>query len=208
MKMCYAVLSLLVAVFCAAAVEAADNPATNIINDHYCMTCHGVDGRGNESIQAPRLAGMEFWYLKRQLENFRAGLRGDHTDDDAGLAMRAAAAKLTDESITELVSWVSEWPYQPAEVTLTANVDAGRGLFQSCAACHGEQAQGNAALGAPALAGQNDWYLVTQLKNFQAGLRGSHPQDQYGAQMRQMADTLPGETAILNVVSFINTLGR
>ena len=36
-------------------------------NDRYCTTCHGTDGRGNYGIKAPRLAGMEPWYLKRQL---------------------------------------------------------------------------------------------------------------------------------------------
>ena len=45
-------------------------------DDRYCTTCHGTDGRGNEGIEAPRLAGMEDWYLRRQLENFRAGIRG------------------------------------------------------------------------------------------------------------------------------------
>ncbi|MEC9086505.1 MAG: c-type cytochrome, partial [Pseudomonadota bacterium] len=45
-------------------------------NDRYCTTCHGTDGRGNEGTEAPRLAGMEDWYLRRQLENFRAGIRG------------------------------------------------------------------------------------------------------------------------------------
>ena len=32
-------------------------------NDRYCTTCHGTDGRGNEGTEAPRLAGMEDWYL-------------------------------------------------------------------------------------------------------------------------------------------------
>lgn len=189
-------------------VTAAETVPDEVYNDRYCQTCHGSDGRGNYGVQAPRLAGMEPWYLKLQLEKFRSGIRGTHPRDEEGLAMQPMAAKLTDESIADIVDWVGSWPYVPAEITIAGNTNIGRTLYQPCAACHGEQAQGNAALGAPALAGQNDWYLVTQLKNFKAGFRGSHPEDTQGAQMSVMARALADDTAINNVVSYINTLGR
>ena len=35
-----------------------------------CVTCHGVDGRGNEAIGAPKIAGMEAWYVRDQLQGF------------------------------------------------------------------------------------------------------------------------------------------
>ena len=77
-------------------------------NDRYCTICHGSDGKGNEAIQAPRLAGMEAWYLKRQLENYRAGIRGNHAEDIAGIEMQPMAEKLSDESITDIIGWISE----------------------------------------------------------------------------------------------------
>ncbi len=175
-------------------------------DDRYCTTCHGSDGRGNYGVQAPRLAGMEGWYLIRQLENFRSGVRGTHPQDIEGIAMRPMAAKLDDESIADIVAWVGDWPYVPAEVTIAGDSAAGERLYATCAACHGQRAEGNEALGAPALAGQNDWYLVTQLKNFMAGYRGSHPDDSYGQQMLTMARTLVDEQGVLNVVSYINNL--
>jgi len=174
-------------------------------NDRYCTTCHGTEGKGNEGIQAPRLAGMEGWYLRRQLENFRAGIRGTHPMDREGIVMQPMA-NLSDESMADIVEWVGGWPYVPAEVTITGDAAAGRSLYGVCATCHGDQAQGNVAMGAPALAGQNDWYLVTQLKNFVAGYRGKHAGDAYGQQMAAMVSGLGNETAILNVVSYINTL--
>jgi cytochrome c553 len=103
---------------------------------------------------------------------------------------------------------IGGWEYKPAEITLQADAAAGAPLYAACASCHGSAAEGNEALGAPALAGQNDWYLFTQLKNFKAGYRGTHAGDTYGAQMAPMAAALPDDTAILNVVSYINTLGR
>lgn len=176
-----------------------------LYDDRYCTTCHGTDGKGNEGVEAPRLAGMEDWYLRRQLENFRAGIRGVHPMDTGGIAMRSMA-KLTDESIRDIEKWVGGWEYTPAEITIEGDVDAGQALYGACAICHGFEAKGNASLGAPALAGQNDWYLVTQLKNFVAGYRGRHEDDLYGQQMSTMVGTLTDEAAIRDVVAYINSL--
>lgn len=54
----------------------------------------------------------------------------------------------------------------------------------ACAACHGDRGQGNSALGAPRLAGQQPDYLLRQLQAFKNGQRGYDPQDSHGAQMR------------------------
>ena len=164
-------------------------------DDRYCTTCHGTDGRGNEGVQAPRLAGMEPWYLKRQLENYRDGIRGAHPDDIEGLAMQPMAAMLTDASIQDIIEWAGGWNYVPAEHTISGDIDAGRVLYQPCATCHGADAEGNEALGAP-------------LRNFLAGYRGVHPRDVYGAQMRVMTTGLSGENDINNVVAYINSLSE
>ena len=195
---------ILLSMIAATATAAEREP----FDDRYCATCHGADGRGNEGVQAPRLAGMEPWYLQRQLENYRAGIRGAHPDDIEGAAMQPMAAKLTDESIQAIIEWVGSWNYVPAEHTISGDVEAGRALYQVCATCHGAAAEGNEALAAPALAGQNDWYMVTQLSNYLAGYRGVHPQDTYGAQMRAMTTSLSGENDINNVVAYINSLSE
>lgn len=178
------------------------------MDDRYCMTCHGAEGQGNSGIAAPRIAGMEPWYLKRQLENFRSGVRGTHAEDEQGLAMQPMAAKLSDESIDDIVDWVGTFDYVPAQATIEGNANRGRNAYRSCATCHGAEGEGNEAFGAPALAGQNDWYLVTQLNNFKAGYRGAHPDDSFGATMIPMARSLANDQAVLDVVSYINTLGR
>jgi cytochrome c553 len=189
----------------AAMAEVPHEPVTH----KFCTTCHGTDGIGSEGIQAPRLAGMESWYLKRQLELFRAGGRGVHPMDLEGMEMQPMAAILTDAEIEDVVQWASTWEYVPAQPTIDdGNVEHGKQLFQTCVMCHGDQAQGNQAMNAPALQGQNDWYLVTQLKNFKAGYRGANPLDGYGAPMRVMTSGLTDEQAIIDVVSYINTLGR
>ena len=208
MKKFVTATTLILSALCSMASLAAEGDVgvAAAMDDRYCTTCHGVEGIGNIAIEAPRLAGMEAWYLKRQLENFRAGIRGTHGEDIQGIAMRPMAAKLSDESIADIVDWVGDWEYVAAEATVEGNVRQGRTAFQACAACHGANAQGNEALGAPALAGQNDWYLLTQLRNFRAGFRGSHQEDTFGSQMVTMSKTLTDDQAVIDVVSYINTL--
>jgi len=175
----------------------------------YCTTCHGTEGQGNVAIDAPRIAGMERWYLERQMNLFRDGLRGTHPEDLKGQEMQPMAAILDDQKLEQVLDWVGEWEYVAAEPTITGgNARNGRSLFRSCASCHGNEAEGREQMNAPALAGQNDWYLVQQLKNFKAGYRGYENADTYGNQMRLMAQQLADEQAILDVVSYINTLGR
>ena len=90
----------------------------------------------------------------------------------------------------------------------TVEGDAGRGKshYTSCGACHGAQAQGNYALQAPKLAGQDDWYLKRQLENFRNGVRGAHKQDTYGHQMVLMARSLQNEQSIDDLLAYLNTL--
>ena len=41
-----------------------------------CTACHGAKGEGNRALGAPNIAGMDAWYLSKQLENFTLGRRG------------------------------------------------------------------------------------------------------------------------------------
>lgn len=84
--------------------------------------------------------------------------------------------------------------------------DAGKTLYQSCVACHGGSAEGNAAMNAPALAGQQQAYLERQLQHFKQGIRGADPKDTAGAQMAAMAATLPTEQAVAEVSAYLASL--
>jgi cytochrome c oxidase subunit 2 len=173
----------------------------------YCTVCHGAEGNGNVAIRAPKIAGIEPWYLKRQFEHFRAGLRGTHEADRSGMEMRPVAETMDDATIADVAAYVRTFEPKPPPATVSGDAKQGRKLYQACAACHGAKAEGNSELQAPALAGQTDWYLVTQLERFQSGMRGSAPQDTQGAQMRAAVNALPDSTAVANVVAYLNTLG-
>ncbi len=95
-----------------------------------------------------------------------------------------------------------------AEISARPKGDAlaGQASFAVCAACHGAQGEGNKDLNAPKLSGQHGWYLRGQLVNYKNGLRGTHEDDAWGQQMAPMAATLADDTAINNVVAYIDTL--
>jgi len=175
----------------------------------YCTVCHGAQGNGNPAIRAPKISGMESWYLRRQLEAFRTGMRGTHPDDTAGQEMQPIGVRLHDEAATErAVEYVASFEPKSPPITITGDVARGRELYAACESCHGAKGEGNQSLGAPALAAGTDWYLVTQLQNYKAGLRGSDPRDTNGNQMRAIASTLPDTRAIIDVVAYINTFTR
>jgi cytochrome c oxidase subunit 2 len=73
-----------------------------------CTYCHGADGLGIQTMNAPRLAGMTDWYLARQLGNFRDGVRGAHRQDYYGLQMGLIGAILTDEQkINDVIAYIN-----------------------------------------------------------------------------------------------------
>jgi cytochrome c oxidase subunit 2 len=173
----------------------------------YCILCHGTNGNGNSAIRAPKISGMELWYIARQLEAFATGMRGAHPDDTAGQEMQPVGARLKSEStLAAATQFITSLPSGKVEKTISGDVQRGRALYAACAGCHGAKAEGNEALQAPALASRSDWYLVAQLEKYRRGLRGTDSRDIYGAQMRAAATELGEEQASTDVVAFINTL--
>jgi cytochrome c oxidase subunit 2 len=176
---------------------------------HYasCVACHGPEGAGNEALNAPRLAGLSPWYVRRQLELFRSGARGGDPDDTTGAQMVPFANSLSGPAaIADVAAYVGTLPAPEAAVAAQGDPDRGRRLYRTCANCHGEDGEGGWSFNAPALAGSAPWYLKAQLEKFRSGVRGAHPEDDYGPQMRAMARTLVGEASVDDVVAWISTL--
>lgn len=61
-----------------------------------CSSCHGSTARGNPTLGAPSLIGLDAAYAERQLKAFREGQRGAHPDDKWGAQMRVGASMLAD----------------------------------------------------------------------------------------------------------------
>lgn len=175
-----------------------------------CASCHGETGIGQANIAAPNIAGLPAWYVEAQLVKYRSGIRGAHPDDLEGLRMRPMSRQMMDEGeVKAVAAYVATLtPVKSAPSLKDADATAGAGSYAVCLACHGDKGQGNQALNAPPLAGQYDWYLVSQLKKFKGGIRGANPLDVTGGQMRPMSMVLADEQAMKNVVAHISTFSR
>ncbi len=75
-----------------------------------------------------------------------------------------------------------------------------------CVVCHGESGEGKDIMNSPGLAGQQDWYIARQLRNFREGIRGTDAKDLYGMQMRPMALTLAGDEDIEALAAYLSAL--
>lgn len=172
-----------------------------------CSACHGADGEGMAALNAPANAGQDPWYMTRQLKNFRVGIRGAHPDDAFGAQMRPMAMVLTnEEAIADVVAYITSLDMPEPPKTIEGDLELGRQAYETCVPCHGENGQGAMALDAPRLSNQHDWYIVRQLENFKAGIRGGHQNDIYGAQMRIMSQMLETDARVRAVAAYIATM--
>jgi len=173
-----------------------------------CTVCHGGNAEGNQALAAPRLSHLDPVDIVVQLENFRTGVRGGVGSSSAAMQMAPMAGVLQDSAAVENVAaYIASLPSVESATTVSGDTKLGRDYYnQFCSACHGAQAQGNHALNSPRLAGASDWYLEAQLNAFREGVRGTHPEDRTGRQMRAMAGVLPDDVAIQAVVAFIGSL--
>jgi cytochrome c553 len=161
-------------------------------------------------VNAPSIAGLPQWYIEAQLKKFKSGGRGTHFDDQTGMQMRPMAMSLAnDAEISSVAQYVAGLaPSRPAPQLTGGDATKGQATFAMCMACHGADAGGNEAMKAPPLNHASDWYLFASLGKFRAGIRGTNPADTSGGLMRPMAQSLPDEQAMKDVIAYIMTLKK
>jgi cytochrome c553 len=190
--------------------RAEDNPQRGKELYAACTACHGTQGEGNRSLNAPRLTHLAPVYIVAQLQKFKAGARGGSEASDSARQMAAIAATLADDqAMYDTAAYIATLGGGVSAVSVEADPEVGASYYrQFCAACHGPAAEGNLALNSPRLAGADDWYLVAQLDAFRSGARGNQAQDRTGRQMRAMAGVLPDDAAVAAVVAYIRSLAQ
>jgi len=132
-----------------------------------CAPCHGRDARGNQRLGAPNLANGIWLYGgdgATILASIADGRRG---------GMPSFAGAMPDDAIVDVVNYVeslSGLPHDPLRAQI------GKRSFSTCAACHGADAKGNKALGAPDLTdavwlyGRQHATLVETVRNGRSGV--------------------------------------
>lgn len=183
-------------------------PAAGQAQYAVCASCHGQQAEGNPALNAPRLNGLQTWYLERQLKYYQLGVRGAHPDDLYGRQMAPMANMLnSDEAIRNMAAYISQLAVTDAPDTISGDSARGMAIYNSnCAACHGNDGTGSWATDAPHIAGMSDWYVATQLTNFKAKIRGAHADDDYGEQMVSFATAMRNEQQMNDVIAYLNSL--
>lgn len=72
-----------------------------------CTACHGPQGKGNQTLNAPALVHSSDWYLVRSIEKFKSGVRGWSSEDGTAQVMRGMAMSLPDEqAMMDVVAYI------------------------------------------------------------------------------------------------------
>ncbi len=78
--------------------------------DNYVVPCESCHGPGNDGVGSafPRLAGQHAGYIKQQLQAWKSGARSNDPDQ----LMLAIAARLSDEQIEAVATYLARQPIQ------------------------------------------------------------------------------------------------
>lgn len=154
-----------------------------------CAACHGEKGVATAPT-FPNLAGQNYNYLLKELEDFRNGTR---TNATMSAIIKTVPVAPHHQNIKALAAYFSQFKLEQtgavaaSEGKLTeAEAKAGYRLYfegepaaqipiPACAACHLMTGMGNAPMAIPRLAGQNAAYVLAQLKAFASGQRHNGP---------------------------------
>jgi len=73
-----------------------------------CAACHGPDGGGIQPLNGAPLRASSDWYLLRQIQNFRSGIRGTNPLDTSGALMRPMSMTLADEqAMLDVIAYIA-----------------------------------------------------------------------------------------------------
>ena len=110
------------------------NATAGAANYAVCSACHGQRGEGNQQLNAPKLAGLNDWYMRRQLLDFQHGVRGAEKGDTFGPQMAPMAQLVAGSGhARERARAHQDAAGQPRARTVTGDVERGRRLFETCA---------------------------------------------------------------------------
>ena len=92
-------------------VNASPSPGNlhngNNLYQGKCGACHGGTAEGNPALKAPRLAGLDAAYIKRQFAQFRDGVRGTDPKDTPGRQMAMMAKTLaTERDLDDIIAFI------------------------------------------------------------------------------------------------------
>lgn len=164
-----------------------------------CISCHGENGWGSPAIRAPAIAGQPSVYLKKQLLDYRSGLRGTQSGDKWGAQMALMAQPLSDDDIAQLALHLAEQALWPGA---TANENPAPEAALPCLACHSKNRAGWTSSTAPILWGLSSDYLFRQLVAYRQGGRGGPVKGQAADPMTGVVSTSFSDDVLLDIARY------
>lgn len=153
--------------------QAAGDAEAGKTKSATCLACHGVDGNSANAVW-PKLAGQHPSYIKKQLREFKGGVRKNDL-------MSPMAMPLSEQDMDDLAAYFSSQAQTPGSAAAD-QVELGETLYRggnaatdvaACMACHGPSGMGNPAADFPRISGQHAAYLEKMLKDFRSGERSN-----------------------------------
>lgn len=157
----------------AAVVVKGDPKQAEATVNQVCAACHAVDGN-SASPANPKLAGLNYEYINKQLLNFKSGERKSPV-------MSGIVANLTPQDMQNLAAYYSAQQPKDAKARDQALALLGQKVYRggvqgsgvpACASCHGAQGKGIPTQ-FPRLAGQHTDYIYAELNKFRTGERAN-----------------------------------
>jgi len=162
-----------------------------------CQSCHGPKALGIDEQGTPRLAGIGYAYVVKQLTNFA-------NQDRVNVLMNVMAAGLTEEDRRNVAAYLNtlEPATEPSDLAAlkASGTEVGesyrgqvlvrygvRGKAPACQTCHGYNGRGADPI-YPAIGQQKYVYLVNQLKSWRDGSRANDPLGQMRAVAKNLSD--------------------
>lgn len=169
----------------------------------HCLVCHD----NKEMQRGPILDGLDEAYMLGQIQKFKLAQRGTHQYDYQGELMATAIKDLNEQDVAQAVALLARRTPRNYLRTVKGDSKIGKDLYEkNCLACHGDSAQGLKEANTGSLAILEDWYLLTQLRNYKSGRRGYHEKDIEGQAMRALVTPLSDQNLkdIVEYISYIN----
>ncbi len=142
-----------------------------------CARCHLPEAWGTEDGTYPQLAGQHRSVLLKQLLDIREGRRR------SPLMRPFVQPRIVGgyQNLVDVVTYIAALPMNPAHgkgpwPEATPEYAQGKQVYQTnCAACHGQQGEGDDARRIPRLQGQHYAYMRRQAIDAKRGLREVDP---------------------------------
>ncbi len=151
-----------------------------------CGICHGDKGQKHSLNITKFIAGMDKNDVVDILKAYKAKERNKY---GLGTMMQGQAAKLSNEDIDAVATFISNLEPVKEEVVIKKVIDTtdGAKIFQQCAVCHGEKGHKRSLNVSKHIAGMKKEDVYNALVDYQTGKRNQYG---YGSMMKGQAKKL------------------